>query len=425
MMNNFTQISIGNVKRIKFNKFEKDFSFIVNGKVYKTNSFVANILSPNISKKLQENMNLAYYLINTKEIGDFNRIIKYGEMKTINIKEEENQYFTMIMKQLGNINEALRFSKEFQGEISYENVIQRIKTKKQLNVNSDKEIAYISSNFHDFHTKNPESIFELDVDTIEQIITNDQLKLFNEDELLDIILKLYIKSKEYSILFSYIIFMNLSTQSIKEFNTKFDINDINNSIWESIRCRLEQDISFESKIAYKKSHRGSLNKRYTIKRYEHIIQHLSKYYHGNVHVKNAVQIISSSKYDDGEKVKNIVEQNNKDFATKNEIGSWIQLDFKKRNVLLDSYTLVTFNGNENDEHLKNWILEVSNDGENYKEIDRQENCDFLNGSLNRATFQVSCSTSQRFVCLRQTGKNWGGNYHLNLNQIEFSGFLYE
>ena len=230
MMNNFTQISIGNVKRIKFNKFEKDFSFIVNGKVYKTNSFVANILSPNISKKFQENMNLAYYVIDTKEIGDFNRIIKYGEMKTINIKEEENQYFTTIMKQLGNINEALRFSKEFQGEISYENVIQRIKTKKQLNVNSDKEIAYISSNFHDFHTKNPESIFELDVYTIEQIITNDQLKLFNEDELLDIILKLYIKSKEYSIFFSYIIFMNLSTQSIKEFNTKFDINDINNSI---------------------------------------------------------------------------------------------------------------------------------------------------------------------------------------------------
>ena len=33
-----------NIERIDFDEFEKDFLFIVNGKVYQTNSFVANIL---------------------------------------------------------------------------------------------------------------------------------------------------------------------------------------------------------------------------------------------------------------------------------------------------------------------------------------------------------------------------------------------
>ena len=68
--------------------------------------------------------------------GDFNRIIKYGEMKEIKIKQEENA-----MKQLGNNLEFSKFSKEFQGNISFDNVIQRIKTKNELNIKFDVEIS--------------------------------------------------------------------------------------------------------------------------------------------------------------------------------------------------------------------------------------------------------------------------------------------
>ena len=73
--------------------------------------------------------------------GDFNRIIKYGEMKEIKIKQEENYYFENVMKQLGNNLEFSKFSKEFQGNISFDNVIQRIKTKNELNIKFDIEIS--------------------------------------------------------------------------------------------------------------------------------------------------------------------------------------------------------------------------------------------------------------------------------------------
>ena len=131
-MNPFAKIGIDNIQRIQFDKFEKDFSFIVNGQVYKTNKFVANILSPHISNLFEGNMNLSYYKINTEDEGDFNRIIKYGEMKEINIKKkEEKQYFRSILKQLGNGDEVLRFSKKFQENISIENAIQRLQSKKK------------------------------------------------------------------------------------------------------------------------------------------------------------------------------------------------------------------------------------------------------------------------------------------------------
>ena len=424
-MKDIAKIGANNIQRVHFDKFEKDFSFIVNGEVYQTNSYVASILSPNISKLFDENINISCYELNPKYQGDFNRIIEYGEMKPVHIKKGENQYFRNIMQLLGNNEEFLRFSQELQEEISFENVIERIQIKKGLDLNFDEEITFISSNFHIFYTKYPETILTLDLDIIEQIISNKRLKLLDEEELFDIVLQLYIRSKEYSLLFSYIIFLNLSTESIRKFNQNFNINDINGSIWANIRCRLEQNISTKSIKIYKKMNQEFLNNRYTVRRYEHIIQHLSEKCNDNAHTQNIVQITASSMITDYLKVENIVEQNNNFFGTKDEANSWIQFDFKEKKVLLDRYSLKTFNGSENDAHLKSWILEVSNDGENYKEIDRHENDDILNGRLKTATFKVSCLTPQRFVRLRQIGSNWYGSNCLLINQVEFSGFLYE
>ena len=403
------------IERIDFDEFEKDFLFIVNGKIYQTNSFVANILSPNISKNYKEKVKTSYYEINTKNEGDFNKIIEYGEMKSINISKEERKYFIDILKQLGNRQECAQFYEELQEDISYENVINRILIKQELDIQFEEEISFISNNFDSFHTKYPESILTLDVNIIERIISNDEMKLNNEEELFDLILELYDKSKEYSILFSYVNFNNLSIESIKKFTHNFDINDINSHIWKNIRQRLEQDISHQKSL--------QIFSTQTIEKIP-IFKYLSEKFEGNVHTKNVVNITASSIYS-GYKVENIVEEDDKDFVTNNEPDSWIKFDFKERKVLLDRYTLKTYNHSENDDHLKNWVLEVSDDDNNFTEIDRHENCGLLNGRLRTATFEVSHSTPARFVRLRKTGENWGGSNFLFLNQIEFSGFICE
>ena len=157
----------------------------------------------------------------------------------------------------------------------------------------------------------------------------------------------------------------------------------------------------------------------------YILKYLSEKFEGNVHTKNVVNITASS-IDWSRPVENIVEDDNdKDFFTYNEPDSWIKFDFKERKVLLDHYTLKTWSGDESCAHLKNWVLEVSDDDNNFTEIDKRENCDLLYGKLKTATFEVSHSTPARFVRLRQTGENWCGDNDLLLNQIEFSGFICE
>ena len=425
------KIGFDSLQRIKFEQFEKDFSFIVNGEIYQTSSAVACILSPRISKCFEENMSISSYSINITDKGDFNQIIQYGEMKAINIKEEIKPYFENIMKKLGNSNEFCRFSKEFTGGISYENVFQRIKSKQELDIDFDEEVLFISSNFHDFYTKYHNAIFALDVDIIEQIISNKNLKINDEDELFDIVHNLYMKSKEYSLLFSHVLFMNLSIESIRKFNENFDINYINRSIWQSICHRLEQNVSKESKKAYQESHQEFLNNRYIIqqkqtnKRQEKIIQHLCEKFPANDHLQNIIDITSSSEYSSAHSPRYIVDPNvNVYFCSKNESNSYIRFDFKERKLLLDSYTLTSHNDSQND-HLKNWILKVSNDGVNYTEIDRHINCDLLNGKLKTATFNVSCPTPQRYILLQQTDTNWANTNYLTINKLEFSGILYE
>ena len=417
------KIGIDNIQRIQFDKLEKNFSFIVNGKIYPTNSIVANILSPNISKIFQKNMNISFYEMKTKYEGDFNRIIEYGEMKTINIQKKENEYFLNVLKDLGNKDEAYRFFKKKYENISYKNVSQRIKDKKEFDMNFDKEINFISRHFHEIHINYPNIIFSLDQDAIERIISNNKLKLQDENELFDIVLELYIKSKKYSTLFSYIEFMNLSTQRIQKFQETFDLNDINSFIWKKICYRLEQDISTESKTEYFKLNHEFLENRYKSIRYENIIEHLNQKYHCNVHSQNIIQITSSSRFSEEYQLSNIIEKNDAKFGTRSESNSWIQFDFKERKVLLDSYTIKTVK----QAHLKNWIVEVSNDGKNYEEIDRHENCDLLKCPFKAIKFKVSCSCSkpQRFVRLKQIGVNWQYDNELWLTQIDFSGFLYE
>ena len=45
------------LKELSFMNLKKKNFFIVNGKIYHTNSLVANIISPNISKNYKEKMN--------------------------------------------------------------------------------------------------------------------------------------------------------------------------------------------------------------------------------------------------------------------------------------------------------------------------------------------------------------------------------
>jgi E3 ubiquitin-protein ligase HECTD1 len=79
----------------------------------------------------------------------------------------------------------------------------------------------------------------------------------------------------------------------------------------------------------------------------------------------------------------------------------------------------------NGHHLRDWILEGSNDGLSWVELDRRRNDTSLNSQGGIATFSISNGSEEEFQQIRlcQTGKNSSGYDHLVLNAIEFFGVV--
>lgn len=78
---------------------------------------------------------------------------------------------------------------------------------------------------------------------------------------------------------------------------------------------------------------------------------------------------------------------------------------------------------KNYSHMKSWVLEGSNDFEQWEIIDSNEDCEFLNDVNAMHSFEISDNSgdSFRFLRLRQTGENCRGKHFLKFKQIEFYG----
>ena len=74
-MKDVIKIGIENIRGIHFYKGEKNFLFIVNDKIYKTNLFVENILKDIYQYGQNININLAHYEINPENEPYFNIIL--------------------------------------------------------------------------------------------------------------------------------------------------------------------------------------------------------------------------------------------------------------------------------------------------------------------------------------------------------------
>ena len=153
-----------------------------------------------------------------------------------------------------------------------------------------------------------------------------------------------------------------------------------------------------------------------------IIAHLARKCGGNVHEKGSVEVTARG-YGGGD-LKNVVELGtNSCLCINNGPNAWIRYDFKGWRVAPTSYSIRS----DNCAYPKSWVFEVSNDGSDssWKVVDRRENNGDLNGDYLTRNFALSYPPGEgfRFVRLRQTGKNHGGNDYFLLTSLEVFGTL--
>lgn len=106
-------------------------------------------------------------------------------------------------------------------------------------------------------------------------------------------------------------------------------------------------------------------------------------------------------------------------------SSWICFDFKDRRIIPTDYTIRSGPWTPNCGHPKNWVIEVSNDNNEWSIIDEQKDSDFLNGPRLAHTFKIEKQNIKkiRYFRLRQTGENLAGGNVLEFESIEIYGRL--
>jgi hypothetical protein len=230
--------------------------------------------------------------------------------------------------------------------------------------------------------------------------------------------------------------------------------EINASKWASIRGRLisanvnKKSTKFPPSM--KKGKAKAWGKEMEIDVPDGIIAHLTRECSGNVHDRNVIEVTSGSfeKVTSGANPHSGAYNNKPEYAAKNaadlETGSdffsayrdkkediphtrnnWICYDFKERRIVPTHYTIRTNLNGPVSYHLKSWLVETSTDGENWREVAREEDNNQLNGRWFIATFPVAGGGECRFIRLVNIGRNHEGDDQLIISAWEIFGNLIE
>jgi hypothetical protein len=144
---------------------------------------------------------------------------------------------------------------------------------------------------------------------------------------------------------------------------------------------------------------------------------------GNPHDKGVISVTGAP--DDssaGYQPRNAADlQGDSYFHSQSGDDQYLAYDFKSMRITVTHYLLGSAKQAVNWCHPRSRALEVSDDGSEWREIDRQECHDGLNGPDRLSAFPVRFPTESRFIRIRQTGLNAAGSKQLIIRAFELFG----
>lgn len=444
-------------KKIDFDKQERDFTFIVGNSEFKINKLIADLISPNVNRLHETDASASFYYINCNQNqqtinnshfnsdvdieineSDFKLIIDLSEGNGIQIDENNILSLDFFFKALGNneINNFLSnemdidlndlaFNESNQKYSLFDRTLNNLMMKDALHMPHDKEVNFISSHFYAYINNKKalnNNLMKLSTDTFYEILGQPNLCIDDEESLFNFILLLIEKNNdEFTCLFEFIEFENLSIESVKLFLNTISFESMNQKVWDSFLSFFNNKNNNENNHFTKRYRKQlieiSLDSNQLL---DGVISYIQQS-NGNVKVS------SSSTLGQTHEPENAIFTSKSDyFATQNLPNQYFLIDLIDKQLIFRSYSLATCEWNQNNEHIKSWIVETSEDGENWIEVDRHENDSSLNKKNAVCNFDVQKVTKCSFIKIHQIGENWAGNNYLSFKSIEiFGGLIYD
>lgn len=437
---------------------DDEFTFIIGEQETSMKRIFAEFLSPKVSQLHKADPTVNFLdlndMVESKELNEsrepakllkiaISLIEKLFEGEKVEINEDQEFPMRFLSILLGNkemfdkINELYVDGKDLEVD-HYLNDLELFEnlTKSQISFDYSSLINIISSHFYSIDKS---KLLRFKKSTLYSIISNENLKIENEDSLFELICQIFEEESEYDSessvslvdFYEQVEFTNLSIEKLSQFVDTFNTNEISQNLWRKLsQCfyfNYQNNVSkqFNEKRYFGVSILYDNNKDHSFKG---IINDLTKKCGGNVSDKKVVDVTCFS-YFGSNYAKNAVDFDNdkKYYESINNQTGWIKYDFKELKISPTHYSIKSA-CNKGSANLMNWVIEGSNSNndDDWIVLDTRNNIKSIDGLYYWQTFDVQSRRSNeyfRYLRLRGTGPNAGGDNFFKLASLEYFGFL--
>lgn len=443
---------------------DEEFIFIFENHEIRMNKVFAEFISPRVSNLHRtdptiESINIKFRSPeNSAQIESIfsediiELLIKVSSGEIISINEEQSNKMRLISILLGNEELLKKINEIYPPIFNLTNADIFLQNYQYMHYLSEQAGIFdfsslqiyadtISSHFYEIDRN---KLFQLPKKILYEIISNNNLKIESEDSLFDFINELFHEENEEQdefetpmiiLFFEQILIEFLSTEKLSLLLRRIKPSKVTNKLWDNLCRRMENGFQNQTnsrryvrnqKEKVSKEEKSFLYDGNEANQFKGIIHKLTEECGGNVCDKGVVTVSASSVYSSTYEPKYVVDldNNNKMLFSNDLPNSWIKFDFKERKINPTHYSIKSHTTYVTKSHLKEWVIEGSNDDNDWVTLDSRNNDTSLNNYLACNTFQIKSQNQFfQYIRLKQTGPN---NYNRNLlaiTSIEFFGKL--
>ena len=399
---------------------EEDYiEFIYKEKKFKCNKFTISLMSTKIFQYIRSDSTFNSYIINSnlKSSKIFQKFIDLTEGSVIKIEEDEVEDILQIFSEF----ECQKYIEEIigkEGRYTIQNILKRIAFYERNHMLTNKEIDYAAEHFYELSEN--ELVNNISNDVMHMILSSNNIKLNNEDKLLDLIIqKIEIDNNALSLL-QHVQLTMLSQEKIQLFIDVVEKFNIVTQVWKSIKEKL---LSPASNPQLDK--KGSKSKQMNIKtvRNKSIIpmendgqtSGLLNY----LYTQNPNNISISASSSGTGLLYDVLLPNEKYWTSKNSSGSSITFTLNNnKTIQLDTYYIRSTNS----VGLQSYILE-GKCGTSWLKLDERRYNDST--LANGVTMYIKPHFLFNAFRITSIGLDTSGSYFLSLKNFDVFGNLFE
>ncbi|KAK8894022.1 hypothetical protein M9Y10_022454 [Tritrichomonas musculus] len=390
-----------------------DFAFIVGNKEYHCNKFLASYLSPAITRLLLTDINADRFVIDIEDDDNFfESIISLIKGDIIQITDENVTFLILIAKILENDEMVESFSAHI-SSLHEGNAIETYLQRLKYNLDTTQIVEYIASNFTKFRF---DSLIKLNPSQFAEIAGSESLRIKDEESFFRTLCD-YIdeNGQESRFLLGYVNLPCLNEEMIPLFLQMITPDSINGLIWDQICERLKLEVNLKPKKKKKVKIDPNIEMEKD-KQFDGILSRLKN----KSNIRKNVKITASSFKEDNMYI--LTDRSQEGYwSSYNLPNSWIKFYFKNKSIKLEEYSLETADLPPESGHMISWVLEASNDDQNWKTLDTQYNYCLHEGNKAASTFPCDKLGFYRYFRIKQCGLNDMGDDTMILKAVEFFG----